>query len=226
MANPARVSVGIGREKGVPCSDYWQAQAATKKQLGDLILQGEVIIPTQGLLFASKPDNKTDFFPGFGVELEQETPDERKPTTRVVGPAESAGSGAVQSDWIRGTGPDTRSRTVSRPAKAVIKARAAHAPTSKPEDLVEKLAPELKKILRSHQVDEVNLALEAFGNGKNFGLFSGTGAGKTVTELATASLMAKLTGKPVVIITERDGIIGDLPSFCLPLPEERVRLID
>lgn len=193
----------------VAAKSLTEAQAATKKQLGNLTLQGEIITPSQGLLFASKPDDKTDFFPGFGVELEQETPDERKPTTRVVGPAESAGSGAVQSDWIRGAGPDTRSRTVSRPAKAVIKARAAHAPTSKPEDLVEKLAPELKKILRSHQVDEVNLALAAFGNSKNFGLFSGTGAGKTVTELATASLMAKLTGKPVVIITERDGIIGD-----------------
>ena len=189
-----------------------EAKALTKDTIGDLTLQGETLFPQQGTLFASDKGRSkgTNEFPGFDTGPTKDIPNEPGPTKKIIGPAQQQRDRVVQLGWFSEPQEPERSRGgTTGNAKQLVKARAEHAPEGKPRDRLEELAPELKKILRPHQVDEVNLALEAFANGRNFGLFSGTGAGKTVTELTTAYLMSKQTGKPSIIVTAGDGIIGD-----------------
>ena len=72
------------------------------------------------------------------------------------------------------------------------------------------------KLLESHQREGVNRALDKLlsvrleGEGtKAFGLFDGTGAGKTMQVLTIADLAATHTRAPVLIITERQAIIDN-----------------
>lgn len=67
----------------------------------------------------------------------------------------------------------------------------------------------IKKILRPHQKEFVNLALEKYKEGeKGFLLSDGTGTGKTLQELSIAKIKAD-KGESVLIVTENDRIIND-----------------
>jgi superfamily II DNA or RNA helicase len=72
------------------------------------------------------------------------------------------------------------------------------------------LSENLRKTLRSHQKDFVNLAIENFFDKKDKAIFNldGTGAGKTLQELGLAQTYLKQkSDKPVLIITENKRII-------------------
>ncbi|NOY58903.1 MAG: DEAD/DEAH box helicase family protein [Calditrichaeota bacterium] len=71
------------------------------------------------------------------------------------------------------------------------------------------LHPSISGILKPHQRDGVNLAIESIDKNGGFLLADGTGAGKTMQELAIAAYYADRENKPALIITENDRIIKD-----------------
>jgi len=69
------------------------------------------------------------------------------------------------------------------------------------------LGETVSKALRPHQKDGVNLAIAAIDNYSGFVLADGTGAGKTMQELAVANYYAN-KGHSVLIVTPNRGIIS------------------
>lgn len=67
----------------------------------------------------------------------------------------------------------------------------------------------LKNQLYTHQQIGVSYMMDAIMRGDKFGLFDGTGGGKTRQLLAAAWLASHFTQKPSLIITERQAIIDD-----------------
>jgi hypothetical protein len=104
----------------------------------------------------------------------------------------------------------------------------------------ESLSPEYSQPLRQHQRDGVNLILDAHKKAKGFLLSDGTGAGKTMVQIATALHYAD-EGKKVLIVIPKAEILesafkvdiqrfrGDLSNRMLwfkdaPLPIEKGRI--
>ncbi len=105
---------------------------------------------------------------------------------------------------------------------AFITARAEYSQMPKAQHL----APQFAQILKQHQLDGVNLAIEALDSPiGGFLNADGTGAGKTAQQLALAYHYVSTTGKSVVIFTESDQIMqqaffGDARRLLgLPTPD-------
>lgn len=153
-------------------------------------------------------DGRQDYFPGFDVPARKVANEEPKANTRVAF-AQGPGSRQLQ---LGGMGPSRKQRSgsgsgIAEQSIGTARAELVPARTSDTDWLAKR--PELKAKLRPHQVDGVQRTLDAFTSGHNFGLFDGTGAGKTMQELAVAILEADRTGSPSLIVTERQGIIDD-----------------
>jgi hypothetical protein len=180
-------------------------------------------------------DKFPDWFPGFeNIENNAKLSKEPKPR-----PNEKVVRGDRQLQLGGLLDPPGAKRRIgkppARPPKQIISARKHLAPNraNKP-DHAAKLIPKQAKILRPHQIVEVNRAFDALTQGKDFAIFSGTGAGKTMVEISIAvAAIAKakevrrslgLMGEPgisiegaipqpplqpVLIVTESDGIIND-----------------
>ena len=102
-----------------------------------------------------------------------------------------------------------RTRGVTTARAHLLPKRSALEPRSHVSGLSADVGPFNLGILTPEQQDGVNRAVDAFRAGKNFGLFDGTGAGKTMQELALALVMARWTWAPALIVTERQGIIDE-----------------
>jgi len=72
------------------------------------------------------------------------------------------------------------------------------------------LSDNIRKSLRQHQIDFINLAIEKFGSGeKGIMNMDGTGAGKTRQELGLAVTYREKHGKPALIVTENERIYNN-----------------
>jgi len=71
------------------------------------------------------------------------------------------------------------------------------------------LSGNVKKILKPHQAEFVNLAMEKLNDSDAVFNFDGTGAGKTMQEIVLADNYLKKSKKPILIVTKDKRIIGD-----------------
>lgn len=78
-------------------------------------------------------------------------------------------------------------RTAKPPPIVILDGRSAFTQRSPVDYLDERI----KSILRPHQVQGVNLVLNAFANGDHFLLADGTGAGKSMQQIAVAAMRAQ-----------------------------------
>lgn len=138
--------------------------------------------------------------------------DEPVENPKLEGPRAKARR-AGQQLQLGGVGPAEQQR--KRPGSGTVKREVI---TARPQFLPQLYGstyrytqqfPNLVYRLREHQHDGVNRIIHAWNQGKDFGLFDGTGAGKTMQELAAAQLASRKFSGPVLIVTERQAIIDD-----------------
>lgn len=193
-------------------------EAGQKQRLvaGPLITQQDLLDkPQQGSLF----EDRTGYFPGFGAALNPINPNEPKTNRFLPRPLAEARRRDRQFQlgglWgARQLRPRSRGGLTRR---AVLWARERLIPRdpwttadqfwryyAKKSGYVENL-----RILDRHQVEGVRRAMWNMDRFQAFALFDGTGAGKTMQELAVGQLMTFTGRGPVLIVTERQGIIDD-----------------
>lgn len=188
-----------------------EARAKARLVAGPIESQGDLIDnPPQLSLF----EGRSEYFPGFDVPVKKVVDDEPKINTAIEGPKAQSerANRQLRLDGLERPGSDARVRGGAAGSRAVITSREGLVPALAAGYLARTI-PGTRfanlRVLKPHQIDGVARAILAFHHGKNFGLFDGTGAGKTMQELALAQLVSYFWKEPVLIITERQGIIDD-----------------
>lgn len=215
---------GLERALGQEFMDFYGEQVkqelADKKKAADLeagVKKRLVAGPIVTQLGFDKPDQMSFFdkgkkdvwLPGLDVET-NEKPNEPKNNSQIEGPRARAGRGDLQLQLpgARDAGKHRERSGGRNDERPLVTARAELVPArSHSADHCARYAG--LAILKPHQREGANRAVDAFLRGRNFGLFDGTGAGKTMQEIAVAHVMAGWTGKPTLIVTERQSIIDD-----------------
>jgi len=211
-------------------------QAAQGLAQQDMFSQGDGFQLFDGdyPLEVESPNDLDHYFPGF-ENIENNVTLSKTPTPKKNELIVRADRQLQLGGLFAGSEPDGRNRTrPARPPKEIVRARKRIWPRRRGPNHVAELIPAQAKILRPHQVEEVNRALDAMNQGKDFAIFSGTGAGKTMVEISIAAAaiekakriaesqallgeqrleidpaLPRPTVKPVLIVTESDSIIYD-----------------
>ncbi|HPC58040.1 MAG TPA: hypothetical protein PK689_03485, partial [Kiritimatiellia bacterium] len=154
------------------------------------------------------------FLPGLNVQPQYVSGYEApRVNTRIEGPR-ARSERANRQLQLGGLEPTGQSRPRLRGGLArreVITARADRVPARSPEarDWFRGGHEGIAALLDAHQVEGVQRLLDGLEREGYFGLFDGPGAGKTMQELAAAQILAAGGRGPVLIVTERQGIIDD-----------------
>ena len=215
-------------EAAAPDTSRAELEAAARRRLvaGQLATQqGMFDEPGQMSLLSGS----AGYFPGFGDPTGAKPGGSYEPpkiNTVIEGPAarskrgnsELELGGGEQSRRKRGIGAATAEPTTgftkTSGRKQVIWTRQDLIPARSGTEWLPRTSP-AANIFDTHQREGVNRALDRLlltpleGQQLSFGIFDGTGAGKTMQEVAIADIMATRTGKPVLIVTERQNIIDN-----------------